>query len=217
MTDHVEEVVRRARGYTEPITPWTASLFATEVRRMRETLADLELELAPRQPTPIRLEPPEARGLYSLLEAMVELVEGVDGVTREEISDAVDLTEQILHLEPETGPLSPRPRWDYLARATGAIERIRNSEPRYLSRSDALAAYLRDMFDALGLSIRDEATLYVALVTASTMVELASNGIDLGHTDEATVATVARVAQSFAAALLDYLPPEVRPGSATSP
>ncbi len=108
-------------------------------------------------------------------------------------------------------PLAPHPRWDYVARATKTIHEIVVSDPAYVARADALNAYVRDTFDALGISIRHEPSLYVAIVVAGLLVEMAGNGLDQGHTTPDVVATIAKVSQSFTASLLDYLPKEARP------
>ena len=108
------------------------------------------------------------------------------------------------------GPLEPRPQWDSVARAVTVIERIVKSHPEISAKTDALQSYVRDTFDALGLSVRHEPTLYVAITTAGLMVEMASNAHDKGLIDHETLRAIASIAQSFTASLIDYLPKEAR-------
>lgn len=109
------------------------------------------------------------------------------------------------------GPLEPRPDWANLRRAVVLIDRLRKTDPGTVAIGDNLGAYLRDTFDALGISVRHEPSLYVAITTAGMLVELAHNGLGKGLVDERTLEAIAHVAQSFTAALIDYLPPEARP------
>ena len=104
----------------------------------------------------------------------------------------------------------PRPRWDYVSRATGIIARMVRDDPAAIAKADALGAYVRDTFDALGLSLHDEETLYVAVTMAGLMVEMAENGREKGQVEPEVVEAVAKVAQSFTASILDFLPPEAR-------
>lgn len=113
-------------------------------------------------------------------------------------------------LRPTPKPYVIVPDWRNVKRATDVIARRVHLDPGSLAAADLMKAYVRDTFDALGLRISDHETLYVALVTSGLLVEMAHNGLRKGQTDEQTVATMALVAQSFAAALLDYLPPEAR-------
>lgn len=125
----------------------------------------------------------------------------------ETIGDVSDYLDE----EPEPGGIEPVPHWEYVAQA------IRIIEGQYLKGdvgaqrdADQLQAYVRDTFDALGISIRHEPSLYVAMTTASLLVELANNGLEKGIVDPATVLAIAQVSQSFAASLIPYLPPEAR-------
>lgn len=104
----------------------------------------------------------------------------------------------------------PKPKWEWLARAVGIIAKTVSSDAAYIARADNLGATVRNTFDALGLSVRDDETLYVALVTAGLLVELASNGLRNGNIDRDTLEAIAGVAQSFTAALIPYLPEEAR-------
>lgn len=104
-----------------------------------------------------------------------------------------------------------QPRWEWLRPAIVAIDRTVKSDASYVHNADALGAYVRDTFDALGLSVRDPETLYVALVTASLLVELCSNGVRRGTAELETLEAVAKISQSFAASVIEYLPPEARP------
>lgn len=103
------------------------------------------------------------------------------------------------------------PRWEWLRPAIAAIDATVKSEPQYVAHADAIGAYVRDTFDALGLSVRDGETLYVALVTASTIVELAANGHGRGVVDDATLEAIAKISQSLAAAVIPFLPDEAKP------
>ena len=105
----------------------------------------------------------------------------------------------------------PSPRWDYLAKAIRTIERdMIGGDVASQRDADQLQAYVRDTYDALGISIRHEPSLYVAITTASLLVELANNGRETGKVDEEVVLAIARISQSFAASLIPYLPPEAR-------
>lgn len=113
--------------------------------------------------------------------------------------------------DPEPAGVEPVPRWDYVAKAIRIIERdLIGGDVAAQRDADQLQAYVRDTFDALGISIRHEPSLYVAITTASLLVELSNNGREKGLVDEATVLAVARIAQSFTASLIPYLPPEAR-------
>lgn len=106
--------------------------------------------------------------------------------------------------------LSRRPRWDYVARAVTVIDGMVRDDPAALARADAVQAYIRDTYDALGISVLDEDVLYVAITTAGLLVEMAENGRKLGHVDRETVRAIANISQTFTAALIDYLPAEAR-------
>lgn len=110
----------------------------------------------------------------------------------------------------ETRFTRPRPRWDYVAKAITRIEAEFADDVGARSRVDALGAYVRDTFDGLGLSVHDADTLYVAVTTAGLLVEMANNGRAKGQVEPETVLAIANIAQSFTAALIDYLPPEAR-------
>lgn len=104
----------------------------------------------------------------------------------------------------------PRPRWDYVSKATRIIDRIVKEDPSYIGKADALGAYVRDTWDALGLSLYDEETLYVAVTMAGLMVEMSDNGRKNGQVDAEVVEAIAKIAQTFTAAVLPYLPPEAK-------
>ncbi len=104
----------------------------------------------------------------------------------------------------------PRPKWEWVARAVGTIAKTVASDPAYVARVDNLGATVRDTFDALGLSLHDEETVYVAVVVAGMLVELTSNGIRNGAVDRITLEAIAAVAQSFTAALIPFMPEEAR-------
>lgn len=103
----------------------------------------------------------------------------------------------------------PHPRWEWVAKAIRVIDKsVRESEPMNIARLDRLGATIRDTFDALGLSLTDEETLYVVLVTLGEMVELGSNAVQRGQLDHATLEKIAAITQAFTAALLPYMPAE---------
>lgn len=104
----------------------------------------------------------------------------------------------------------PRPRWDYVSKATGIIARAVDADPAAIARTDALGAYVRDTWDALGLSLFDEETLYVAVTMAGLFVEMADNGRKNEQVDGNVVEAIAKIAQTFTAAVLPYLPPEAK-------
>lgn len=106
--------------------------------------------------------------------------------------------------------LSRRPHWDYVARAVTVIDRMVRGDPAALARADAVQAYVRDTYDALGISVLDEDALYVAITTAGLLVEMAENGRKRGIVDQDTVRAIATISQTFTAALIDYLPAEAR-------
>lgn len=112
--------------------------------------------------------------------------------------------------DPEPAGVEPVPQWENVAKAIRLIEREMLGDAKATSEADRLQAYVRDTFDALGISIRHEPSLYVAMTTASLLVELAENGREKGIVEGETVLAVAQIAQSFAASLIPYLPPEAR-------
>jgi hypothetical protein len=103
-----------------------------------------------------------------------------------------------------------RPRWDHLRSAVRRIRRFVEEDPGNGALADALGAYVRDTFDEQGLSLHDETTVFVAVTTASLMVEMAKNGQSVGLIGSSTVREVASIAQSFTAGVLPYLPPEAK-------
>lgn len=103
----------------------------------------------------------------------------------------------------------PHPRWEWVAKAISVIDKsVRESEPMNVARLDRLGATIRDTFDALGLSLGNEETLYVVLVTLGEMVELGSNAVQRGQLDRETLEKIAAITQAFTAALLPYMPAE---------
>lgn len=123
------------------------------------------------------------------------------------IGDVADYFDE----DPEPAGIEPAPRWDYIAKAIRTIERdMIGGDVASQRDADQLQAYVRDTYDALGISIRHEPSLYVAITTASLLVELANNGRETGKVDAEVVLAIARISQSFAASLIPYLPPEAR-------
>lgn len=101
-------------------------------------------------------------------------------------------------------------RWDLVRRAVGPLLELLE-EPANLARADVVQAYARDTFDSFGLVLADPETLFVALTMAGFVVELANNAHENEGLSDLELETVARIAQSFALAVLPYLPPEARP------
>lgn len=128
------------------------------------------------------------------------------------VVDAETGTMRSAEADPDDRPTS---RWDAVRPAVTLIAALVSTEPGTVGTADALGAYVRDTFDALGVSVYDEDALYVALVVSGLMVEMAHNGLRTedrpdGPTSPETVGAVAHIAQSLAAALIPYMPPEAR-------
>lgn len=102
------------------------------------------------------------------------------------------------------------PRWEYVARAIPHLEEIVKSEPFYVGRVDRIGARIRDQYDGLGLSISDEHVLYVSLVVLGMVVELAGDGVRSEMVSPVTLRNLAAVTQTYAAALIPYLPEEAK-------
>lgn len=110
----------------------------------------------------------------------------------------------------KTSRSSIEPRWDYVARAIPHLDAIVKSEPLYVGRVDRIGARIRDQYDALGLQVTDEDVLYVTLVVLGMVVELASDGVQNGSATPTALRNLAAVTQTYAAALIPYLPAEAR-------
>lgn len=156
-------------------------------------------------------------GLQALQEAgwTIEAPEVPSVMERLRRGETFDLNDVVFELEGEIArepaeSTSPRPQWANVAKATRVIDDIVSNDPALRARADALGAYVRDTWDALGLSLYDEDTLYVAMTMAGMFVQMADNGRASGLTDERIVEAIAKISQCFAASVLDYLPPEVR-------
>lgn len=98
-----------------------------------------------------------------------------------------------------------RNRWDAVRRLVDPLKALL-AGPADVARADVVQSYARDVFDGFGLTLRDEDTLYVVLVTLGLSVELASNGHGRGQVSDEVLAGIAHVAQSLAIALLPYFP-----------
>lgn len=105
---------------------------------------------------------------------------------------------------------TPRPQWENVAKAVREIARIMGDQPDAVALTDRTAAYVRDTLDALGLSVRDEGTLYVVITAAGLMVEMSHNALTKGKVTPDVVLAIAQIAQSLTAALIPYMPPEAR-------
>lgn len=110
----------------------------------------------------------------------------------------------------KTSRSSIEPRWDYVARAIPLLDEVVKSEPLYVGRVDRIGARIRDQYDELGLQVTDEDVLYVTLVVLGMVVELASDGVRNGSATPAALRNLAAVTQTYAAALIPYLPAEAR-------
>lgn len=117
-------------------------------------------------------------------------------------------TEELRRLRSSARAISPR--WEYVARAIPHLEEIVKSEPFYVGRVDRIGARIRDQYDGLGLSISDEDVLYVTLVVLGMVVELAGDGVRSEMVSPVTLRNLAAVTQTYAAALIPYLPPEAK-------
>ena len=100
-----------------------------------------------------------------------------------------------------------RNRWDAVRRIVEPLKALIPG-PADVARADAVQSYARDVFDGFGLTLREEDTLYVVLVTLGLAVELASNAHKREQVSDEVFAGIAHVAQSLAIALLPYFPPE---------
>lgn len=132
-----------------------------------------------------------------------ELFDRLRGGEHVSLEDLVDGTD-------DHGDRLPVPRWDYVFRATTLLERTVVDDPGNLALADALGAYVRERFDALGLSMRNPETIYVVVVTAALLVELADNGRTNEQVDAETVRAIASISQALTVALLPYMPEEIR-------
>lgn len=107
---------------------------------------------------------------------------------------------------PTTPDPRPKPQWANVGRATAIVRTLLHADPANVAHADALGAYIRDTFDALGLSLHDEETVYTAVTMVGLMVEMASNGAKKGNVEPSVVAGIAHIAQSVTASILDYIP-----------
>lgn len=108
------------------------------------------------------------------------------------------------------GPDDPSSRWDSFRKAARMLTDLRDQNAGNVSRADVVQSYARDVFDGFGLTLRDDDVLFAAIVTATLLVQLATNAHEREQITPEAVAAIAHVAQSFAIAVLDYLPPEAR-------
>jgi hypothetical protein len=105
-----------------------------------------------------------------------------------------------------------RPPWKNLAPALSQIaSEVKETGVGGRALVDQLTAYVRNTLDELGVSVTDENAVYVAITVAAFMVQMTRNAQRNGQAEPSTVYAVARIAQAFVAALIDYVPAEVRP------
>lgn len=102
-------------------------------------------------------------------------------------------------------------RWENFRASLELIEGMLAEDPGARAQAEIVSAYVVDVLAGIGLDYRDPDVLYAVLSGAGMMTELAANGQRRGEVDPATVVAIARVAQTFTAALLPYLPLELRP------
>lgn len=113
----------------------------------------------------------------------------------------------LLEAEP-IGRLTPR--WERLAPAVRAVAGMVDAHPGRVGDVDRNRAYVTELLEAQGVPVRDPDLAYVVLVAAGLFGELAGNAYRRGDVDEVTRLAVLRIAQTLTAALIPYLPPEVR-------
>lgn len=80
------------------------------------------------------------------------------------------------------------------------------------SLRDQLQSYVRDVLDTLDVSVADPVAVYHGFVFAGLMVEMAKNAHYKGNVTTEALSEIAHLAQSLAAALIPYVPEEVRNG-----
>lgn len=107
--------------------------------------------------------------------------------------------------------MAVEPDWSVIRDGLVAVEaHVARLGVPALARADQLRAFARDFFDAVGLDVTDEETVYVALVTASLMVEFADRAHRRGQAAPAHLHGVSAMARTLAAILAPYVPPEAR-------
>lgn len=152
------------------------------------------------------------RRLAEIVQARVRLAEWIEkdlGLEEWDV-DLLGSIDYMISRATQAGRSAPRPRWDYVARAIPAISHLVKSDPVYVARVDRLQARIRDTYDELGLEITDETVLYVTLVSVGMMTELASTGVATGQISRQELGHIAAISQTYAAALIDYLPAEAK-------
>lgn len=107
-------------------------------------------------------------------------------------------------------PLEPVPDWPAVARIVPSLEAALAADDRLVAEVDQARAYLRDTLDGLGISVRDEPSVYVVLATAGVFVEMAKNAVRNGLYGPEYVHGIAELARTISLSLLEYLPPEAR-------
>lgn len=101
--------------------------------------------------------------------------------------------------------------WANVRPAIHAIdEAVARRGPGEESLRDQLQAYVRNTLDNLDVSVADPAAIYHGFVFAGLIVEMAKNGHGKGHVPREALDHIAHLAQSLAAALIPYVPEEVR-------
>lgn len=103
-----------------------------------------------------------------------------------------------------------RPPWKNVQPATRALRELVADRPDLVAITDANAAFVRDTYDDLELSVYDEQTLYVTLCALGTLVEMTRNSYERGVAGGSTLGEVAVLVQTFVSALVDYLPAEAK-------
>lgn len=102
-------------------------------------------------------------------------------------------------------------KWGNLRDAVELIEGMLREDPAARARAEIVTAYVVDVMAGIGLDYRDPSVLYAVLSGAGIVTELASNGHQRGEVDQTTVVAIARIVQTLTAALIPYLPDDVKP------
>lgn len=105
--------------------------------------------------------------------------------------------------------MAVKPDWALVRQGLGNIDAQVARLPSGLqARADQMRAYARDFFDSCGVDVTDEDSVYVALITASLMVDFAEMAARQGRATPAHLHGVSATARTIAALLSPYVPPE---------
>ena len=106
----------------------------------------------------------------------------------------------------------PRPDWGLVTSGPliQAAMGHMGTSPRFLADADEFGALLRDAFAQMGLSVRDDKTVYVAAALIHLMASVALRRGETGALTDTQVDELLTHYTPFLCALLPYLPPEAR-------